>query len=96
MPTPRETILLALLAALKTVPDATVLREDVLPGRIPSACLVILRAGDPGIVWGETGICLLWTICGLTPSYLSTFFERISKARKVRKLVTVKTSSRSF
>jgi len=48
MPTPRETILQALLAALQTVPDATVLREDVLPERIPAGGLVILRDGDPG------------------------------------------------
>jgi hypothetical protein len=48
MPTPRETILQALLAALKTVPDATVLREEVLPERLPAGGLVILRDGDPG------------------------------------------------
>ncbi len=44
----RETILQALLAALQTVPDASVLREEVLPERIPVAGLVILRDGDPG------------------------------------------------
>ncbi|MCF6317407.1 MAG: acyl-CoA transferase [Marinosulfonomonas sp.] len=48
MPTPRETILQALLAALQTVPAATVLREEVLPERLPAGCLVILRDGDPG------------------------------------------------
>ena len=48
MPTTRETILQALLAALKTVPDATVLREEVLPERLPAGGLVILRDGDPG------------------------------------------------
>ncbi len=48
MPTPRETILQALLAALQTVPAATVLREEVLPERIPTGGLVILRDGDPG------------------------------------------------
>jgi len=48
MPTPRETILQALLAALQTVPAATVLREEVLPERLPFAGLVILRDGDPG------------------------------------------------
>jgi len=48
MPTNRETILQALLAALQTVPDATVLREDVLPERVPAGGLVILRDGDPG------------------------------------------------
>ena len=48
MPSPRETILQALLAALETVPAATVLREEVLPERLPFAGLVILRDGDPG------------------------------------------------
>lgn len=47
MPTSRETILQALLAALQTVPGATVLREDVLPERLPTGGLVILRDGDP-------------------------------------------------
>lgn len=48
MPTLRETILQALLAAMQTVPNATVLREDVLPERIPAGGLAILRDGDPG------------------------------------------------
>ncbi|MBZ0130212.1 MAG: acyl-CoA transferase [Rhodobacteraceae bacterium] len=48
MPTPRETILQALLAALQTVPGATVLRGTILPERIPPAGLLILRDGDPG------------------------------------------------
>jgi hypothetical protein len=48
MPTLRETILKALLAALQTVPGATILREDVLPERIPAGGLLILRDGDPG------------------------------------------------
>ncbi len=48
MPTSRETILQALLAALTTVPGATTLREDVLPERVPAGGLVILRDGDPG------------------------------------------------
>ena len=48
MPTPRETILQALLAALETVPEATVLREDILPERAPAGGLLILRDGDPG------------------------------------------------
>jgi len=47
MPTPRETILQALLAALQTVP-ATVLRGEVLPERVPSGGLLILRDGEPG------------------------------------------------
>jgi len=48
MPTPRETILQTLLAALQTMPAATVLREEVLPERLPADGLVILRDGDPG------------------------------------------------
>ena len=48
MPTPRETILQALLAALQTIPAATVLREEVLPDRLPAGGLVILRDGDLG------------------------------------------------
>jgi hypothetical protein len=48
MPTTRETILQALLAALQTMPGATVLREEVLPERLPTGGLVILRDGDPG------------------------------------------------
>jgi len=48
MPTPRETVLQALLAELETVPDATILRGAILPERIPSRGLLILRDGDPG------------------------------------------------
>jgi len=48
MPTPRETILQALLAALETVPGTTILREGVLPERVPLGGLVILRDGNPG------------------------------------------------
>ncbi len=48
MPTPRETILQVLLAALQTVPGATVLRGAILPERIPAGGLLILRDGAPG------------------------------------------------
>lgn len=48
MPTIRETILQALHAALQISPLATVLRGAVLPERIPSGGLLILRDGDPG------------------------------------------------
>jgi len=48
MPTPRETILAALHAVLSTQLAATVLRNAVLPERVPAAGLVILRDGDPG------------------------------------------------
>jgi hypothetical protein len=47
MPTTREAILTALHARLKTLP-ATALRGGVLPERVPSEGLLILRDGDPG------------------------------------------------
>ena len=47
MPTTRETILTALHARLQTL-AATVLRDEVLPERIPPAGLIILRDGQPG------------------------------------------------
>ena len=48
MPTPRETTLQALLAALQTVAGASTLRSYVLPERVPAGGLVILRDGEPG------------------------------------------------
>jgi len=47
MPTTRETILAALHARLQLL-AATVLRDEVLPERIPPAGLIILRDGQPG------------------------------------------------
>lgn len=50
--TPRETILTALADLLRTVPHARVLRDEVLPERIPPSGLMILRdgnAGEPGV-----------------------------------------------
>ena len=47
MPTARETILTALHARLQPL-SATVLRDEVLPERIPAAGLIILRDGQPG------------------------------------------------
>ncbi|MGY9048417.1 acyl-CoA transferase [Puniceibacterium antarcticum] len=47
MPTTRETILAALQARLQLL-AATVLRDEVLPERIPLAGLIILRDGQPG------------------------------------------------
>ena len=47
MPTSRETILVALLARLSVLP-ATALRGDVLPERVPTGGLLILRDGEPG------------------------------------------------
>ena len=47
MPTTRETILAALLARLQPL-AALVLRDEVLPERIPASGLIILRDGQPG------------------------------------------------
>jgi len=47
MTTTRETILAALHILLQTLP-ATALRGEVLPERVPSVGLLILRDGDPG------------------------------------------------
>ena len=47
MPTTRETILSALHALLQTQ-AAPVLRGEVLPERVPTAGLLILRDGEPG------------------------------------------------
>jgi len=48
MPTQRETILTALADALRTVPNVPVLRGEILPERVPTAGLLILRDGNPG------------------------------------------------
>lgn len=48
MPSTRETILLAVKAALDTISGPTVLRNAAVPERIPEAGLVVLRDGDPG------------------------------------------------
>jgi len=47
MPTIRETVLAALHARLQSLAALT-LRDEVLPERIPSAGLIILRDGQPG------------------------------------------------
>ena len=47
MPTPRETILVALHARLSALP-ATALRGEVLPERVPTEGVLILRDGEPG------------------------------------------------
>ena len=47
MPTTREAILAALHARLQPL-AALVLRDEVLPERIPAAGLIILRDGQPG------------------------------------------------
>ena len=46
MPTTRENILTALFARLSALP-ATALRGDVLPERVPTSGLLILRDGEP-------------------------------------------------
>ncbi len=48
MPTTREVILTALADLLRSIPHVPVLRGEVLPERVPSAGLVILRDGSPG------------------------------------------------
>ncbi|WP_084864164.1 acyl-CoA transferase [Salibaculum halophilum] len=47
MPTSRETILTAMHARLSALP-ATALRGEVLPERVPTEGLLILRDGEPG------------------------------------------------
>jgi len=47
MPTTRETILAALHSQLQVL-DAEVLRNAVLPERVPSEGLLVLRDGEPG------------------------------------------------
>lgn len=47
MPTPRETILAALHSQLQVL-DAEVLRNAVLPERVPSEGLLVLRDGESG------------------------------------------------
>jgi hypothetical protein len=46
--TTRETILQALLARLQTISGPKVLRNDVVPEKVPAGGLIILRDGDPG------------------------------------------------
>ena len=47
MPTTRETVLAALHARLQSL-AALILRDEVLPERIPAAGLIIMRDGQPG------------------------------------------------
>ncbi len=47
MPTTRETVLAALHARLQPL-AALILRDEVLPERIPTTGLIILRDGQPG------------------------------------------------
>ena len=67
MLTTRETILQALLAALQTVPGATVLRDEVLPERLPAGGLVNLRDGDPGTPEVTLSPLAYWTCHAFVP-----------------------------
>jgi len=89
MPTTRETILQALLAALTTVPGAAVLREDVLPERVSASGLIILRDGDPGTpevmlsplsYYYEHRAELEVIVQGKTPTVRATAFDRLVQA----------------
>ncbi|MDX9689789.1 MAG: acyl-CoA transferase [Alphaproteobacteria bacterium] len=46
--TTRETVLQALFVLLQSIPGPKVTRNDVLPEKLPSEGLLILRDGDPG------------------------------------------------
>ena len=46
--TTRETVLQALFERLQTISGAKVLRNEVLPEKVPVGGLLILRDGDPG------------------------------------------------
>lgn len=48
MTTRREQVLAALFDHLRSVPDATVRRNEPLPEKVPAGGLVVLRDGDPG------------------------------------------------
>jgi len=88
MPSPRETILQALLAALETMPAATVLREEVLPERVPPAGLLILRDGNPGVpeimlsplaYYYEHKAELEVIVQGKTPAVRATAFDTLAQ-----------------
>jgi hypothetical protein len=48
MSSKREQVLATLFSALRSVPAATVKRNEALPSNVPGGGLVILRDGDPG------------------------------------------------
>jgi hypothetical protein len=76
--TDREAILQALFARLQTVADATVLRNEVLPERIPDGGLIILRDGDPGERKRCFRPCL---ITGSTARWWKPSFRKATKPR---------------
>ena len=49
MPSKTELILEAIKARLETAPGARVERNTVVPEKIPSGGLIVLRDGDPGV-----------------------------------------------
>ncbi len=48
MTTTRETILQALFERLQEIPGTKVLRNEIVPEKVPPGGLIILRDGDPG------------------------------------------------
>jgi len=48
MPSKLESILVALVAKLNTIPNVAVVRNEVLPVALTTDGLIILRDGDPG------------------------------------------------
>ncbi len=84
MTTRREQVLVSLFDRLRSVPDATVRRNEPLPEKVPAGGLVVLRDGDPG----EPEVLLspltyLWThravveaiVSGATPAALDAALD---------------------
>ncbi len=88
MTTRREQVLVSLFDRLRSVPDATVRRNEPLPEKVPAGGLVVLRDGDPG----EPEVLLspltyLWThravveaiVSGATPAALDDLLASIGQ-----------------
>jgi hypothetical protein len=60
MPTPRETFLAARHTVFQALPAAA-LRGDVLPERVPTDGLLILRDGEPGSLRSHSHPCAITT-----------------------------------
>ncbi|MBM3548919.1 MAG: acyl-CoA transferase [Alphaproteobacteria bacterium] len=84
MTTRREQVLTALFERMRTVPEATIRRNEPLPEKVPAGGLVVLRDGDPG----EPEVVLspltyLWThravveaiVSGATPAARDTALD---------------------
>jgi hypothetical protein len=78
--TDREAILQALFARLQTIADATVLRNEALPERIPDGGLIILRDGDPGEPETLLSPCL---ITGSTARSWKPSFKKAIRPRAI-------------